>query len=66
MDGTTRIVYIPGDTARRSPASLGKLILLAPARYPRVPSGSKGESHVAQANDPEEAENAAERLYAKM
>ena len=34
--------------------------------YPRVPSGSKGESHVAQANDPEEAEDAAERLYARM
>src|ERR1700730_10433627 len=31
MDGTTRIVYIPGDTARRSPGSLGKLILLAAA-----------------------------------
>ena len=31
MDGTTRIVHIPGDTARRSPASLGKLILLAAA-----------------------------------
>jgi DHA2 family multidrug resistance protein len=34
--------------------------------YPRVPSGSKGASHVAQANDPEEAEDAAERLYARM
>jgi membrane fusion protein (multidrug efflux system) len=31
MDGTTRIVYIPGDTARRSPGSSGKLILLAAA-----------------------------------
>jgi len=31
MDGATRIVYIPGDTARRSPGSLGKLILLAAA-----------------------------------
>ena len=31
MDGTTRIVHIPGDTARRSPGSLGKLILLAAA-----------------------------------
>jgi membrane fusion protein (multidrug efflux system) len=31
MDGTTRIVYISGDTARRSPGSLGKLILLSAA-----------------------------------
>jgi hypothetical protein len=29
-------------------------------------SGSKGASRVAQANDPEEAENAAKRLYARM
>jgi hypothetical protein len=31
MDGTTRIVYIPGVTARRSPGSSGKLFLLAAA-----------------------------------
>jgi hypothetical protein len=29
-------------------------------------SGSKGANRVAQANDPEEAENAAERLYARV
>jgi len=34
--------------------------------YRTVPSGSKEASYVAQANAPEEADNAAVRLYARM